>query len=286
MFSRMVLAIGTAALATVAAGCGGGDASARDDRVVAAFYPLAYAAERVGSGISITNLTPPGAEPHDLELTAGDVGAIRDAKLVLYLGNGFQAGLEKAVADRDGASLDLLADQELLRAAGEHELDPHVWLDPIRFAQMAREIAGALGDESAADELVSELEQLDAELEQGLATCTRRQLVTSHAAFGYLADRYDLEQIPLAGLSPETEPSAKDLAALADDVEKEGATTVFFETLVSPKLAETVAREAGAKTAVLNPIEGLTGDQLADGEDYFSVMRENLAVLREALGCT
>ena len=111
----------------------------------------------------------------------------------------------------------------------------------------------------------------------GSRRCERRQIVTSHAAFGYLAARYDLEQVPLEGLSPEAEPSAKDLARLVDLVRTSGATTVFFETLVSPKLAQTVAREAGVETAVLNPLEGLTEDELAAGEDYFSVMRSNLA---------
>jgi zinc transport system substrate-binding protein len=150
---------------------------------------------------------------------------------------------------------------------------------------MARATAAALGDEAAADGLVERLDALDAEFRLGLATCLRRQIVTSHAAFGYLASRYGLEQVALNGLAPEVEPSAREIEELVRLVEEAGATTVFFETLVSPRLAETVAREAGATTAVLDPLEGLADGDLADGADYFSVMRDNLASLRKALGC-
>ena len=147
-------------------------------------------------------------------------------------------------------------------------------------------IGEALGRPRAAEALAVKLRALDAEMKEGLATCRRHEIVTSHAAFGYLAQRYGLRQIALTGLSPEAEPSPRDLEALVDEVRKSGSTTVFFETLVSPKLAQTVAREAGAKTAVLDPIEGLTPDEAAAGDDYFSVMRANLAALRAALGCS
>ncbi len=150
---------------------------------------------------------------------------------------------------------------------------------------MSRTIGSALGDDAAADRFARRLGALDAEFRRGLSRCARRQIVTSHAAFGYLAARYGLEQIPLEGLSPEAEPSARDIAHLVDVVRKSGATTVFFETLVSPKLAQTVAREAGVGTAVLEPVEGLTDDEVAAGADYFSVMRSNLAALQKALGC-
>jgi zinc transport system substrate-binding protein len=150
---------------------------------------------------------------------------------------------------------------------------------------MVRTIGSALGQEEAAARLARRLAVLDAEFRRGLASCRRRQIVTSHAAFGYLAARYGLEQLPLEGLSPEAEPSARALARLVDLVRKSGATTVFFETLVSPKLAQTVAREAGVATAVLDPLEGLRDDEIAGGQDYFSVMRSNLAALQKALGC-
>lgn len=275
--------------ALVLAGCGaGGSRSGGGETVVAAFYPLAYAAEQIaGTGTVVENLTPAGAEPHDLELTPGDVRAVDRAVLVLYLGDGFMPGLETAIAHREGPSLDLLTVPAIGIAGAEHDApDPHVWLDPVRYGAVVRAIGGALGDPEAAERLAVRLDRLDAEFRTGLAHCARRQLVTSHAAFGYLADRYDLEQIPLEGLSPEAEPSARGIADLVRRVEQSGATTVFFETLVSPKLAQTVAREAGAATAVLNPLEGLADDDLAAGMDYFSVMRENLAALQEALECT
>jgi zinc transport system substrate-binding protein len=281
------------------AGCGSEDVGS-GRTVVAAFYPIAYAAERIAPEARVENLTPAGAEPHDLELSPRDVERVQDADLVLYLGEGFMPALQDAVADGDNA-VDLLAGQELREATeahghgeeeAEHEgeeesgLDPHVWLDPTRYAAMVRKTAQALEEPDAASDLVAKLEELDAEFRTGLESCDRRQVIASHAAFGYLTDAYDLEQIPLTGLSPEAEPSAQAIEALVDEVEEEGATTVFFETLVSPKLAETVAREAGADTAVLNPLEGLTEQQIDEGADYFSIMRENLAALRQALGCT
>ncbi|HVM17416.1 MAG TPA: zinc ABC transporter substrate-binding protein [Gaiellaceae bacterium] len=286
--------------ALLVAGCGDADAppeaeASETTSVAAAFYPLAFAAERVGGrGVDVRNLTPPGAEPHDVELSARDVERIRAAGVVLYLGGGFQPALERAVAGADGTTVDLLEAVELLplshgHAHGEEEaeatLDPHVWLDPLRYAAIVREIGIVLDARSRAEELAAELRGLDREFREGLADCARREIVTSHAAFGYLADRYELEQIAIAGLSPEAEPSARDLERIVEEVREHRATTVFAETLVSPRVAETVAREAGARTAVLNPLEGLTADERARGDDYFDVMRANLETLREALGC-
>ncbi len=289
MLSRIVLFSG--ALLTTAglvAGCGSGGSQSRRNTIVAAFYPIAYAAEQIaGDTVDVRNLTPAGAEPHDLELTPGDVRAVHDASLVFYLGDGFMPGLETAVQERNGRSVDLL--QQLRREEGNgggQPDDPHVWLDPVRYAAMVRLIGSALGNDVSAGRLARRLVQLDTQYRHGLAHCARRQVVTSHAAFGYLAARYGLEQIPLEGLTPEAEPSARDLARLVDVVRASGATTVFFETLVSPKLAQTVAREAGVGTAVLDPIEGLTDDEIAAGADYFSVMRSNLTALQKALGCT
>ena len=271
------------------AGCAGNDPSS-DRTVVAAFYPLAWAADHVATDdVEIVNLTPPGAEPHDLELSAGDVERLREAEVVLYL-RGFMPALDDAVAEHENA-VDLLAgEQSVIVSQGDEaddgaRLDPHVWLDPQRFAGIARRIATALGDARAADELVAKLERLDQEYRTGLADCERREIVTSHAAFGYLAAAYGLEQIALTGISPEAEPSPRALEELVEEVREHDATTVFFETLVSPRLAETVARETGAETAALDPVEGLSEDALDEGQDYLSVMRENLSVLRDALGC-
>ena len=266
-------------LVLVATGCGESDEPANGRRIVAAFYPLAYAAELVVPNADVRNLTPPGAEPHDFELSPRDVAELQDAERVVYLGGGFMPSLEDAVAGRENA-VDVLEGMPLL-AGG----DPHVWLDPGRFARIVGSLAEALGAPEAAASLVARLTDLDRDFAEGLAACERREIVTSHAAFAYLADAYDLEQISLTGVSPESEPGPGELEELVERVEREGATTIFFETLVSPELAETVARETGAVVAVLDPLEGLTEERTAKGADYFTVMRENLAALRRALGC-
>ena len=291
MKTRIVLILAPLALAAAAtAGCGAKPATvgSGSTKVVAAFYPLAYAAEQVGGRtVTVENLTPAGAEPHDLELTPREVGDVLRADLVLYLGGGFQPAVDKAVRGRSGKSLEFLGTggSTVRVEAGSGTVDPHIWLDPHRYATIVREIGTALGRESKAAVLVARLNRLDRQYRLGLADCDRREIVTSHAAFGYLAFRYGLHQAPLEGLTPEAEPSAKAVERLVGEVRRTHATTVFFETLVSPKLAQTVARAAGARTAALNPIEGLTKDELARGGSYFTVMRANLRTLREALGC-
>jgi zinc transport system substrate-binding protein len=284
---RLALFLSVSCFAAVVSGCGGSSDAAGRPTVVASFYPLAWVAEHVAApGTHVVDLTPAGAEPHDLELTPHDLETLQDADLVLYLGHGFQPAVEKAVESRSGPSLDLLATQQL-RPSGEEGLtaDPHVWLDPSRLARIAIAVGGALHRGQAAQEVAGDLGALDREFRSGLAHCRRHEIVTSHAAFGYLADRYRLEQIALTGLSPEAEPSPRDLEKLVNHVRRTGANVVFTETLVSPRLAETIAREAGAATAVLDPIEGLTSDEVDAGEDYVSRMRWDLATLRKALGC-
>jgi zinc transport system substrate-binding protein len=267
-------------MAAAVSGCGGGSGSdsSRKISVVAAFYPLAYAAEQIGgSSVDVTNLTPPGTEPHDVELSVRDVEKVRSADVVFYLGAGFQPALERAVDGADGETVDLLQSVDV------HEKDPHVWLDPVRYEQIAKRIGAVLDRPS--EPFVRRVAKLHADYRAGLARCERREIVTSHEAFGYLSDRYGLKQIAITGFSPEAEPTPRALEHVIEQVRESGATTVFFETLLSPRIAETVARETGARTAVLNPIEGLTEDELARGENYFTVMRENLATLRKALGC-
>jgi zinc transport system substrate-binding protein len=268
-----------------AASCGYNDSSSSSSgkkQVVAAFYPLAFAAEAIGGrSVEVTNLTPPGVEPHDLEAKPSDVEKIESADLVLLLGHGFQPQLEDAAGHSDKVLL-------LLDTPGLHRFDngdPHVWLDPARFALIVKRIGGALHDPETTARLVVQLRALDGEYRSGLAHCARHEIVTSHEAFGYLAQRYGLQQIGITGLSPEAEPKPQDLQHVIDVVRKTHATTVFFETLLSPRIADTVAGETHTKTAVLNPIEGLTPAQAAQGEDYFSLMRANLSALRKALGC-
>jgi zinc transport system substrate-binding protein len=282
----LILAL-TGCLSLAACGGQGGGTSATGgsghETIVAAFYPLAFAASQIGgASVDVENLTPPGAEPHDLEVSPQDVGEIRAADLVLLLGRGFQPQLEDAAGNADNVV-------RLLETPGldvHSNGDPHVWLDPVRYALIVERIGQVLGKQAAADELKQRLMDLDAEFRVGLAHCKRREIVTSHEAFAYLAERFDLEQVAITGLSPEAEPEPGKLQAVVDLVRAHGVTTIYFETLVSPRIAETVARETGAQTAVLNPIEGLTEEQAAKGEDYFSLMRENLAALRTGLGCS
>jgi zinc transport system substrate-binding protein len=267
-------------VAALAAGCGGSDEGSGEKQVAASFYPLAFAAEEIGGErVDVVNLTPPGTEPHDLEPTPSDVRELKSADLVLLLGHGFQPQLEDAAGDGDEV-VDLLDTPGLIRFQND---DPHVWLDPARYELIARRIADELGAPS--EEFVGRLKALDSDLRRGLADCARDEIVTSHDAFGYLAERYGLNQIPITGLSPEAEPSPRDLSRVVDLVRSTRATTVFSETLVSPRIAEAVASETGARTAVLNPIEGLEPSEAEGGEDYFSLMRSNLAALRDALGC-
>jgi zinc transport system substrate-binding protein len=255
--------------------------------VVVAFYPLAYAAERIGgTAFDVRNLTPPGAEPHDLELKPREVARIQDATVVVYLSHGFQPAVSKAVEQARGKKVDILAGLRLHGADNSEAgltADPHVWLDPILFARVANSIGAALGRPSTA--LGADLRKLDGEYRQGLRDCKRHEIVTSHAAFGYLAARYGLEQVSITGLTPEAEPTPQQLAHVIQIVRRTHATTVFFETLVSPRLADTVAREVGARTAVLDPIEGLTPAELKRGDNYLTLMRRNLAALRKALAC-
>jgi zinc transport system substrate-binding protein len=268
-------AIVVLAAAVTFAGCGEDDQRG-SSTIVAAFYPLAWAAERIaGDRATVVNLTPPGAEPHDAELSPRDVEGLRDAGLVLYVGGGFQPAIEDAVRDRDGPSLDVLGGNE----------DPHVWLDPVRFASIVVDVGRRLGLSRPARSLAAGLRRLDVAFRQGLARCARRTLVTTHAAFGHLAARYGLTQVSLSGRSPEVEPGPRELNRLVDEVRDSGATTVFAEPLVTDRLAKTVAREAGASVAILDPIEGMSEERLDAGDDYLSVMRENLSALRHALAC-
>jgi len=276
------------------AGCG--SSSGHGDspvKVVAAFYPLHYVAQQVGGGsVTVTNLVQPGAEPHDLELSPRQLAEIADADLVLYL-PGFQPSVDEAVQqDAKDAALDVTTTAPLLDSATEGGHDPHLWLDPTRLVMVTNAVAdrlaaidpaNATGYHERAARLDQALNTVDGEFARGLKSCQRREIVTSHAAFGYLAERYKLTQIPITGLNPDEDPSPARLQEVATLAKQKGATTIFFETLVSPKVAQTLAEQVGAKTAVLDPLEGL-----AEGGtgDYFSVMRTNLATLRAALGCS
>ncbi|MFC6239033.1 metal ABC transporter substrate-binding protein [Longivirga aurantiaca] len=270
--------------------------------VVAGFYPLQWAAEVVGGDrVSVTSLTSPGAEPHDLELTPQQVAAVTDAGLVLYVAE-FQPALDDAIAQSPEAAVDVAAGLETLapeeHAGEDHEgekeasYDPHVWLDPTNMAAIVATVAqrlssldpaGASTYAANAAALEDRLTALDEQWRTGTATCTSRDLVVSHEAFGYLAKRYGFEQVGISGLAPDTEPSPAKIAEVADFVRANEVRTVYYETLVDPKVAQTVADETGAKTAVLDPLEGL-----AEGstDDYISVMEKNLQTVKDGQPCS
>ena len=270
-----VLALALLAPLLVAAGCTRGESDARPT-IVASFYPLAWAAERVaGDGYRVVNMTPAGAEPHDIELSPRDVEEIRDADVVVYLSGGFQPAVEEAVADRGGPSVDARGD----------DVDPHVWLDPLRFSRVVAELGRALGRPAAARRVETEIRNLDRRYRVALRNCRRSIFVTDHAAFGHLAKRYGLTQLALTGVSPESEPAPRDVERLVDEVKAVGAPVVFAEPLLSSRLAETVAREAGVEVSSLDPIEGLSTERLDEGADYESVMLDDLNALTKALGC-
>jgi len=326
----LVLPLLTAACAGRAGGPG---ATSGGPEVIAAFYPLAFAAGVVaGEHATVTNLSPPGVEPHDLELAPDQVRTLSDADLVVYLGEGFQPAVEDLVGQLDDTpALDGLAGQddagedhgdedddhgdeeehsdeeededddhsdeeESTEEGHDHELeagatDPHVWLDPTLLAAIGDAVADQLSEidpdnadsyRANAETLGEELDALDDDYDAALEDCERRELVVSHEAFGYLTDRYDLEQVGVSGLDPETEPSPGRVAEVAEYAEDNGVTTIFFEEQVSPDIAEVIASEIKADTKVLDPLE-FPPDE---GNDYLDVMRNNLDAITAALGCT
>lgn len=276
--------------------------------VVASFYPMAFLAERIGGDhVSVTSLTQPGQEPHDLEISAKQTAALQESDAVLYLKN-LQPSVDDAVAQSevktkiDAASLTSLEKHgnEVGGHAAEHDdhedeessgLDPHIWLDPVRYAQVAEGVGKAFekaDPDHAADykkntaALVKKLGALNTQFEDGLKNTKTKVFITTHAAFGYLAERYGLTEEAINGLDPESEPSAARVKDLEKMAKADGVTTVFYETLVSDKTAKTIASDANLKTDVLDPIEGITSK--SRGKDYFSVQEANLKALQTALG--
>jgi zinc transport system substrate-binding protein len=305
-----VAAVTALGLGTLSACSGESAAAANTDKfdVVASFYPMAYLAEQIGGDrVSVTSLTQPGQEPHDLEISAQQTARLQETDAVLYLKN-LQPSVDDAVSQSevktkiDAASLTTLEKHgnEVGGHAAEHDssenedlagLDPHVWLDPVRYAQIAEGVGKAFekaDPDHAADykantaALVKKLDALNVKFKDGLANTRTKVFITTHAAFGYLAERYGLTEEAINGLDPESEPSAARVKDLEKMAKADGVTTVFYETLVSDKTAKTIAADANLKTDVLDPIEGITSK--SRGKDYFSVQQANLKALQTALG--
>lgn len=286
-----------AALATTSIAACSND-SANDDgklAVTVAFYPIEEAVRRVGNdSIEITTLVQPGSEAHEYEPTAKQFTHLEDADIVFYLGFGFQPNLEKAIDSLPDSvrRVDLMTYMSLI--TNEEGVDPHVWLDPTNMQLIAHVVASVLIEELPSQSVtfadneaayVDELSAVDSEFASGLADCAAPVLITTHEAFAYLARRYGLTQLAIAGISPGDEPSAQSLEAIADAASANGVSTVFFEQNLPPDLARTVADEIGADTASLGTAETLTQAQLDDGESYASIMRANLQALRTGLNC-
>jgi zinc transport system substrate-binding protein len=295
-------------------------------KVVASFYPMQYLAEQIGGDhVSVSTLTEPGVEPHDLELGPRQTAELNEAGYILYL-KGIQPAVDKAIAQSeaknkvDAATLTKLEhhgtegghshegeepghegeepgheesghDEHAHEGEGEAGADPHIWLDPVKYAEVAKGVGASLGKadpDHAADykknteALVGKLNGLNTAFQQGLKNTTTKTFITTHSAFGYLAERYGLDQEGIAGLDPESEPSPARIRELQDVAKKDKVTTVFFETLASDKTAKTLAKDAGLKTDVLDPLEGITDK--SKGRDYIEVMQSNLDALQKALG--
>ncbi|MET7455360.1 metal ABC transporter substrate-binding protein [Streptomyces sp. NPDC005574] len=311
---RLIPATATAAATALGlaglSACSTGTAAANTDKfdVVASFYPMAFLAERIGgSHVHVTGLTKPGQEPHDLEISVRQRVQLEESDAVLYLKN-LQPSVDDAVAQSDvrtkidAASLTTLEKHgnEVGGHSAEHDsgddtelagLDPHIWLDPVRYAQVAAGVGKAFekaDPKHAADyrkntaALVDRLDALDTRFADGLKNTRSKVFITTHAAFGYLAERYGLTEEAINGLDPESEPSAARVRDLERMAKADGVSTVFYETLVSDKTAKTVAQDADLRTDVLDPIEGITAK--SRGRDYFSVQEANLRALQTALG--
>ncbi|WP_200308812.1 metal ABC transporter substrate-binding protein [Streptomyces adelaidensis] len=276
--------------------------------VVASFYPMAFLAEQIGGKhVNVTSLTEPGQEPHDLEISAKQTAALQESDAVLYL-KGLQPSVDEAVAQSDlkteidAATLTSMEEHgtEVGGHAAEHDdehgeeesgKDPHIWLDPVKYAEVAKGVGAAFekADPDHADTyktnteaLVEKLGALNDQFVNGLKNTGTKVFITTHAAFGYLAERYGLTEEAISGLDPESEPSAARVKELEKMAKADGVTTVFYETLVSDKTAKTIAADANLRTDVLDPIEGIT--EKSRGKDYFSVQEANLEALRTALG--
>ncbi len=275
--------------------------------VYTSFYPMYDFAQKIGGDkVSVVNMTPTGTEPHDWEPTAIDITNLENADFFVYTGAGLEHWVDDVLAslqNQDLIAVETSAGLSLLEGEHEHEgeeeaeeeesqYDPHVWLDPMNAKLQMEAIKNALIEadpdnqayyEANYEKYAAEIDILDQEFQDALSPLTNRDIIVAHEAFGYLCAAYDLNQIGIEGLAADSEPDAARMAEIIDFAEEQKITTIFFEELVSPKVAETIAAAIGAETAVLNPLEGLSDEQLAAGEDYFSIMRQNLQALTEAL---
>jgi zinc transport system substrate-binding protein len=282
----------------LAAGCGESPAPDGKPLVVASFFPVYDFARQVAADrAQVISLVPPGVHGHDWEPSPQDVAQVRRARVFVYNGAGFEPWADKLIKEAAGSATVVVAASAGLtvpRTGADGSTDPHVWLDPvlakgevdaIRAALERADPVGKSAYEAKAAAYAARLADLDGRFDAGLRDCARREVVVSHAAFGYLTRRYRLEQIAVTGLAPQAEPSPAALAAIVRTARERKVTAIFVEPLVSPKLAETLAREVGVRLLTLDPIEGVTRKEAAEGTGYIELMARNLQSLREGLGC-
>jgi zinc transport system substrate-binding protein len=270
-------------------------------KIVTSFYPLYFfTSEIAGNKAIVSNITPAGAEPHEYEPTARDIANIENSNILILNGGGLETWSKNIITNLKQDKTTSITTGEGLTTKqfmekGKTITDPHIWLSPVLAKQMIDKIENGLSKvdpnnssyyQSNTQNLKAKLDILDGEFKQGLTTCKSKDIITSHSAFAYLAQEYNLKQVSIAGLSPEEEPSSKQMAEISKFAKDNNVKYIFFESLISPKLSETIAKEIGAQTLVLNPIEGLTEDEINNGKDYFSEMRSNLVNLKIALQCT
>ncbi len=262
--------------------------------VVTSFYPLYEFSKRIGGDkAEVSILLPAGAEPHDWEPGPQDIIKIESAEIFVYNGAGLEPYVDKIITKTESRKLVVVDSSEGIELIKEGNMpDPHIWLDPVLAKQQAEAIEKAFikADPKNSDyyranalALEQDLDALDANISKELAPAKKKVFITSHTAFGYFAKRYGLTQIAIAGLSPDIEPSPAKIAEIVRIAKENEVKYIFFETLVSPRLSEVIAKEAGAQTLVLNPIEGLSRTDMEQGKNYFTLMRENLENLKIAL---
>ncbi len=269
-------------------------------QVVTSFYPLYFfTTQIVLDKAAVYNITPAGAEPHDYEPTTRDIAKIEDSQLLVLNGGKLEAwgeNIQNILSKKNTTIINVgetLINQDITENDNQMR-DPHIWLDPVLAKKEVEIIAKNISTIDPTNSqfysdnsklLINKLENLNSQFKAGLNNCQKKDIITSHAAFGYLTREYNLNQITISGLSPDEEPSPKKLAEITKLAKENQINYIFFESLVSPKLANTIAQEIGAKTLVLNPIEGLTDEEIKNGKNYFTEMQNNLTNLKIALEC-
>jgi zinc transport system substrate-binding protein len=293
---RWIQLLGGSALLALATGCDHTPPPSAKPVVVASFYPLyEFSRQVAGDRATVVSLVPPGVEPHDWEPSPQEMVDVQKARLFVYNGAGFEPWVDTLVKHLTGNTIviDATKNLDLLKEGGT--LDPHAWLDPVLARAQVDAIHRGLSDVDPANAAAyaenaqafkARLTALDQAFKTGLSNCESRDVLTPHAAFAYLARRYGLSLIAVTGLTPEAEPSPPELAALVRQARRQNIRYVFTEPLTSSRLAEAIAREIGARTLVLNPIEGVTKEEAAAGKDYIALMQSNLASLRTGLQCS